>query len=209
MAGTRLKLLIFSDIHGDWKRARAVAGRRSRLLHRRRRPGDLGEGARPLRRTAAASAPTACTCSPATTSRRTRWRACARATACTTSTGALSGGTVAHRRARLFQPHALRHARRIQRSRNSPTACSRFADLKPLVLICHAPPYGTALDQIRDGSARGLDVGAASSSGRYQPEHFFCGHIHEAEGVAIEIGATRARNVGKQGVSVRIGLKPP
>jgi len=32
---------------------------------------------------------------------------------------------------------------------------------------------------------------------QYQPGHFFCGHIHEAEGVAIEIGKTRARNVGK------------
>ena len=33
----------------------------------------------------------------------------------------------------------------------------------------------------------------------HQPEYFFCGHIHEAEGVAVEIGRTRARNVGKPG----------
>jgi integral membrane sensor domain MASE1 len=33
---------------------------------------------------------------------------------------------------------------------------------------------------------------------RYQPAHFFCGHIHEAEGVSIEIGPTRAHNVGKK-----------
>ncbi len=26
-----------------------------------------------------------------------------------------------------------------------------FAALDPLVLVCHAPPYGTALDQIRPG----------------------------------------------------------
>jgi Icc-related predicted phosphoesterase len=31
-----------------------------------------------------------------------------------------------------------------------------------------------------------------------QPEHFFCGHIHEAEGREITIGRTRARNVGKK-----------
>ena len=32
-----------------------------------------------------------------------------------------------------------------------------------------------------------------------QPEYFFCGHIHEAEGVEIRIGNTFARNVGKTG----------
>ena len=27
----------------------------------------------------------------------------------------------------------------------------RFAELDPLVLVCHAPPYGTPLDRIREG----------------------------------------------------------
>jgi Icc-related predicted phosphoesterase len=72
----------------------------------------------------------------------------------------------------------------------------RFAELSPLVLICHAPPYGTALDQIRPGLHAG-STAVAEFIRRYQPEHFFCGHIHEAQGVAIEIGKTRARNVGK------------
>ena len=74
----------------------------------------------------------------------------------------------------------------------------RFSGLDPLVLVCHAPPYGTALDQIRPG------VHAGSKSVRHfietdQPEYFFCGHIHEAEGVAMEMGNTRAWNVGKKG----------
>jgi len=34
---------------------------------------------------------------------------------------------------------------------------------------------------------------------QHQPERFFCGHVHEAEGVAIELGRTRAVNVGKRG----------
>jgi Icc-related predicted phosphoesterase len=34
---------------------------------------------------------------------------------------------------------------------------------------------------------------------KHQPAYFFCGHIHEAEGVAMEMGKTRAWNVGKQG----------
>ena len=78
------------------------------------------------------------------------------------------------------------------------TRLQRFADLAPLVLICHAPPYGTALDQISPG------VHAGSTAVRdfilkHQPEYFFCGHIHEAAGVAVEIGKTRTRSVGKNG----------
>ena len=72
----------------------------------------------------------------------------------------------------------------------------RFADLAPLVLVCHAPPYGTALDQIRPG----VHAGSAAVRDfilKYQPEYFFCGHIHEAESASVQIGKTRARSVGK------------
>lgn len=74
----------------------------------------------------------------------------------------------------------------------------KFADLRPMVLVCHTPPHGTTLDCIRSG------VHAGSKSVRtfietYQPEHFFCGHIHEAAGVTAEMGGTRCVNVGKQG----------
>jgi Icc-related predicted phosphoesterase len=75
---------------------------------------------------------------------------------------------------------------------------AKFADLKPLVLICHSPPYGTRLDRIRDG----LHAGSRSVLEfieKHQPAHFFCGHIHEAEGVAEQIGATKALNAGKRG----------
>jgi Icc-related predicted phosphoesterase len=66
------------------------------------------------------------------------------------------------------------------------------------VLICHAPPYQTALDRIREG----LHAGSRSVADfieRYQPEYFCCGHIHEAEGVSANLGSTRAYNVGKRG----------
>jgi hypothetical protein len=72
-----------------------------------------------------------------------------------------------------------------------------FANLHPLVMVCHAPPYGTALDQIRPG-LHGGSTAVRDFIQLHQPAHFFCGHIHEAEGVAIEIGKTRARNVGKK-----------
>ena len=73
-----------------------------------------------------------------------------------------------------------------------------FEKLHPLVLICHAPPFDTALDRIRDG-IHGGSRSVRDFIDRHQPEHFFCGHIHEAEGVRIEMGKTHAVNVGKRG----------
>jgi hypothetical protein len=74
----------------------------------------------------------------------------------------------------------------------------KFAALKPLILIAHAPPLNTPLDRVHEG----LHAGSRAMRefiDQNQPEYFFCGHIHEAEGVAIEMGKTRARNVGKRG----------
>jgi len=73
-----------------------------------------------------------------------------------------------------------------------------FAGLAPLVLICHCPPRNTALDRVREG------VHCGSQSVREfldesQPAWFFCGHIHEAEGVVAQLGGTTAVNVGKRG----------
>jgi Icc-related predicted phosphoesterase len=74
----------------------------------------------------------------------------------------------------------------------------KFADLKPLVLICHAPPVHTALDRIKEGLHAGSRA-VRDFIEKHQPEYFFCGHIHEAEGTVIQIGPTRAQNVGKRG----------
>ena len=74
----------------------------------------------------------------------------------------------------------------------------RFREFSPLVLVCHAPPYGTALDQVRPGLHAGSRaVGEFIET--VQPEYFFCGHIHEAAGVEVRMGNTLARNVGKAG----------
>ena len=84
---------------------------------------------------------------------------------------------------------------------------AKFADLKPLVLICHAPPINTALDRIRDG----LHAGSRSVRefiDKHQPAHFLCGHIHEAEGAVIQMGATRAQNVGKRGYLLELYTRP-
>ena len=75
---------------------------------------------------------------------------------------------------------------------------AKFASLDPLVLICHAPPYDTALDRIHEGLNGGSRAVREFIEAR-QPRQFFCGHIHEAEGVVVQMGATRAQNVGKKG----------
>jgi uncharacterized protein len=73
-----------------------------------------------------------------------------------------------------------------------------FAALDPLVLVCHVPPYDTPLDEIR-ARLHGGSTAVRAFIDRYQPAHFFCGHIHEAEGVAAELGRTHGRNVGQKG----------
>ena len=73
-----------------------------------------------------------------------------------------------------------------------------FSVLNPLVLICHCPPLGTNLDRIRPG----LHSGSQSVRNfieKHQPAFFFCGHIHEAQGVSERFGDTHALNVGKKG----------
>ena len=73
-----------------------------------------------------------------------------------------------------------------------------FRNLKPLVLVCHCPPRGTPLDEAGSGAHFGSE-----SIHRFveecQPAYFFCGHIHEAAGRVTALGATRAANVGKKG----------
>lgn len=84
---------------------------------------------------------------------------------------------------------------------------SRFAELRPLVLICHCPPFGTPLDRIRQGLHAGSTAVRDFIQDR-QPDYFFCGHIHEAEGVSVELGRTRAWNVGKKGYLLELDEQP-
>ena len=75
---------------------------------------------------------------------------------------------------------------------------SRFAGLSPQVLVCHAPPSNTPLDE----AAPGLHFGSRAVRDYIetcQPTYCFCGHIHEGAGRSVRIGRTLAVNVGKQG----------
>jgi Icc-related predicted phosphoesterase len=78
------------------------------------------------------------------------------------------------------------------------THLQKLVTWAPSVLICHAPPLNTDLDRIRTGLHAGSRA-VREFIEKHQPEYFFCGHIHEAEGKVIQMGATRAQNVGKKG----------
>lgn len=75
---------------------------------------------------------------------------------------------------------------------------AKFESAAPRVLICHAPPKNSTLDR----AGEGLHFGSTAVRDfieRAQPEYFFCGHIHEAAGQQDTIGRTRGWNVGKRG----------
>lgn len=74
----------------------------------------------------------------------------------------------------------------------------KFATLSPLVLVCHCPPFGTALDRIGSGGHAGSHA-IGEFLFRHPPQYFFCGHIHECGGVEVDLGGTKAVNLGKKG----------
>jgi uncharacterized protein len=78
------------------------------------------------------------------------------------------------------------------------TRLEKFATLEPLILICHAPPKATKLDRAGEGKHFGSQA-VRDFIDRHQPLRFYCGHIHEAAGVEDTIGRTRGWNVGKRG----------
>jgi Icc-related predicted phosphoesterase len=75
---------------------------------------------------------------------------------------------------------------------------SAFNGLKPMIAIFHCPPYMTRLDRIANLRHAG-STSVRDFLLREKPRYFFCGHIHEAAGVAEMLGETSAMNVGKRG----------
>jgi len=75
---------------------------------------------------------------------------------------------------------------------------SKFAGIDPLALICHAPPVGTKLDKAGADQHFGSQA-VRDFIDRNRPTYFYCGHIHEAAGQQDTIGKTRGWNVGKRG----------
>jgi uncharacterized protein len=75
---------------------------------------------------------------------------------------------------------------------------SAFNGLKPMIAVIHCPPFRTLLDQMR-AFRHGGSTAVREFIEREQPEHLFCGHIHEAAGMFAMLGRTRGMNVGKRG----------
>lgn len=80
---------------------------------------------------------------------------------------------------------------------------ARFSGLKPLILVCHCPPHGTLLDQAGPGRHIGSRA-VREFLEREQPAWFACGHVHETAGVVTQVAATRAVNAGRKGFLIEV-----
>lgn len=82
-------------------------------------------------------------------------------------------------------------------------ALSGFNGIKPLYLVVHCPPANMRLDEYAPGKHAG-STSVREWVEREQPQHLFCGHIHETAGLEDTIGATTCANVGKYGYLLEI-----
>jgi len=82
-------------------------------------------------------------------------------------------------------------------------ALAAFDGLKSLYLVAHVPPRDSRLDEFAAGKHAGSSA-LRTWIEREQPGYLFCGHIHECAGREDMIGRTRSFNVGKAGVVVEI-----
>lgn len=82
-------------------------------------------------------------------------------------------------------------------------ALAAFDGLKPLYLVVHFPPLDTKLDEYAPGQHAGSPA-LREWVLREQPVRLFCGHIHETAGLTDRLGATECINVGKHGYAIEI-----
>ena len=82
-------------------------------------------------------------------------------------------------------------------------ALAAFEGFEPLYLVVHFPPWDTKLDEF----ARGKHAGSPALRAwvdRVQPAYLFCGHIHETAGLSEQLGVTQCFNVGKYGHVIEV-----
>lgn len=73
---------------------------------------------------------------------------------------------------------------------------------KPFILMTHAPPHNTKLDELYDGHCGNKSIRRFIR--QTKPVYAFSGHIHENHGKKDKIGSTTVINVGPGGVMVDI-----
>ncbi|MBT3464610.1 hypothetical protein HOD20_03190 [archaeon] len=73
----------------------------------------------------------------------------------------------------------------------------KVKDMRKKIMISHVHPSGTKMEDLTDifpgstGLRRAIDT--------FHPDILICGHVHEAEGIEEMVGNTRVINVGKEG----------
>lgn len=73
---------------------------------------------------------------------------------------------------------------------------------KKLVLVTHAPPFGTRLDKINDDHVGNKDIRKFIE--RIKPKLVVCGHLHENAGKIDKIGETKVVNPGWEGAVIEL-----
>ena len=73
-----------------------------------------------------------------------------------------------------------------------------FEGIEPLEFVVHVPPRGTKLDEVMFARHVGSETLRAWVE-RVAPRRLYCGHIHECAGRREMLGKTECFNVGKAG----------
>jgi len=82
-------------------------------------------------------------------------------------------------------------------------ALAAFNGIANLHLVIHVPPHNTRVDEFAPGKHAGSPALRAWVE-REQPRYLFCGHIHETAGLSDQLGATQCINVGKEGYLLEV-----
>jgi len=82
-------------------------------------------------------------------------------------------------------------------------ALAEFEGIAGLHLVIHVPPHNSRLDEYAPGKHAGSTALRAWVE-REQPRYLFCGHIHETAGLSDQLGGTQCINVGKEGFALEV-----
>jgi uncharacterized protein len=200
-----VKILIFSDIHGDLRALERIVARPADVYIA---AGDLATFGRGLDRCGEVLKPLGekLWVLPGNHETHNDTRAFCRR----------FGFVDFHRQVRRLESRATTHWAGLGYSNITPfntpgeyteeeiaNALAAFDGIKPLYLVVHFPPFDTKLDEFAPGKHAGSPA-LREWVEKNQPPFLFCGHIHETAGLHESLGATQCFNVGKHGYPMEI-----
>jgi len=71
-----------------------------------------------------------------------------------------------------------------------------------IVLVTHAPPYGTKLDKLNSEHYGNKSI--TKFIEQFKPKLVICGHLHETAGIVQKLGKTLAINPGPKGKIIEV-----